>query len=214
MTYKLFRQHLGRSRNLILGRCDRTGSASWSRNTAKLIYKSRWLTDDEWDHGGSIASGGFKSLDELLHFPYFDILFGLVGLRCTHPDRLDLSNSLLSESWSTGVSRKKRAHEDCFFLDEEVPRDFEWVILGTRCSPVGLIMTAPRAFAFCPRSGYDSGGPQPPRMTLSKNSGCESMVLICGHGYFNSLDLRSILACRDSLRMWGCGRMSTAWIDQ
>jgi hypothetical protein len=44
------------------------------------------LTDDERDHGGSISSGSFQALDQLLHFPDLDILLGLVGLGVAHLD--------------------------------------------------------------------------------------------------------------------------------
>jgi len=37
-------------------------------------------TDDERNHGGSISTSGFKTLDELLDLPYFDVLLGLVRL--------------------------------------------------------------------------------------------------------------------------------------
>ena len=53
---ELFSQHLGGAGHLVLGR------------------------DDEGNHGGSIAAGGFQALDELLDLPDLDVLVGLVAL--------------------------------------------------------------------------------------------------------------------------------------
>ena len=36
--------------------------------------------DDERNHGGSISSGGFKTPDQLLDLPYFNILLRVVRL--------------------------------------------------------------------------------------------------------------------------------------
>ena len=45
------------------------------------------LTDDEGYHGGAIASGLLKALDEFLHFPYFNVLLGFVRLWGAHNER-------------------------------------------------------------------------------------------------------------------------------
>ena len=37
-------------------------------------------TNNERNHGGAIAAGGFKTLDQLLDLPDLDVLLGLVGL--------------------------------------------------------------------------------------------------------------------------------------
>jgi len=48
------------------------------------MWKMSELTDDERYHGSPIPSRGFKTLDELLDLPYFNILFGFVLLGSTH----------------------------------------------------------------------------------------------------------------------------------
>lgn len=45
------------------------------------------LTNDEGNHGGSIATRGFQALDQLLHLPNFNVLLGLVGLGVAHDGR-------------------------------------------------------------------------------------------------------------------------------
>jgi hypothetical protein len=42
------------------------------------------LTDDERNHGGSIASCGLQALDQFLDLPDFDVLLGFVRLGITH----------------------------------------------------------------------------------------------------------------------------------
>ena len=42
------------------------------------------LTNNEGNHGCSIATSGFQALDQFLHLPDLDILLGLVGLGVTH----------------------------------------------------------------------------------------------------------------------------------
>ncbi len=42
------------------------------------------LTDDERDHGCAISPSSFEALYELLDFPNFNVLFGLVGLWGAH----------------------------------------------------------------------------------------------------------------------------------
>jgi hypothetical protein len=37
-------------------------------------------TDDERNHGGSISTSGFKTLDQLLDLPDLNVLFSLIGL--------------------------------------------------------------------------------------------------------------------------------------
>lgn len=37
-------------------------------------------TDDERNHGSSISAGRFKTLDQLLDLPDFDVLLGFTGL--------------------------------------------------------------------------------------------------------------------------------------
>jgi hypothetical protein len=44
-------------------------------------------TNDERNHGGSISSGRFESLDQFLDLPDLDVLLGLVRLRVTHDGR-------------------------------------------------------------------------------------------------------------------------------
>lgn len=46
-------------------------------------------TDDERNHGGSIASSGLKALDQLLHLPYLNVLFRFVRLCRAHGGRGD-----------------------------------------------------------------------------------------------------------------------------
>jgi hypothetical protein len=46
------------------------------------------LTNDQRNHGGSIASSRFQAFDQFLHLPDLDILLCLVGLGVTHFDRL------------------------------------------------------------------------------------------------------------------------------
>ena len=50
---------------------------------------NRRLTDDQGNHGGSIAAGGFKTLYQLLNLPYLNVLLGFVGLRRAHLGRGD-----------------------------------------------------------------------------------------------------------------------------
>jgi hypothetical protein len=68
---KLFGQHLGRARDLVLGRC----ACQWPPCSQRGL-----LTDDERDHGCAIAAGSFKTLDQLLDLPDLDVLLGVVGL--------------------------------------------------------------------------------------------------------------------------------------
>ena len=52
-----------------------------------MIYvRKRMLTNDQGYHGGSVPSSSLKTLDQLLDFPYLDILLGLILLRGTHDD--------------------------------------------------------------------------------------------------------------------------------
>ena len=52
-----------------------------------LLHLPVILTNDERDHGGPIPSRSFETLDEFLHFPYFNVLLRLIGLWSAHIDR-------------------------------------------------------------------------------------------------------------------------------
>ena len=60
-------------------------------------WSERRLADNERDHGGSIASCLFQAFDEFLHFPYFNVLLGLVGLWGAHCKRRPRGSSVESQ---------------------------------------------------------------------------------------------------------------------
>lgn len=69
------------------------GAAFGVRTHANAKWEAR-LTDDQRDHGGAISSSSLKTLDQLLDFPYLDVLLSLVLLRGTH---VDLTSLLLGK---------------------------------------------------------------------------------------------------------------------
>lgn len=85
LSYVFFSQHLRGAGNLIFG--------SWMLLVltflAEPARRSGKHTNDQRNHGGSVSSGGFEPLNELLNLPYFNILFRLVGLRCAHGGQRD-----------------------------------------------------------------------------------------------------------------------------
>jgi hypothetical protein len=72
-THEFFSQHLCSARNLILGRCTWLVGGALSG-----VQVSR--TDNERNHGGSISTGGFETLDQLLDLPDLNVLLRLIGL--------------------------------------------------------------------------------------------------------------------------------------
>lgn len=61
------------------------------------LSECRRHTNNQRNHGGSVSSGCFEALDELLNLPYFDVLFRLVGLRCAHDGQRDATE--VSRPW-------------------------------------------------------------------------------------------------------------------
>lgn len=60
------------------------GATRSVRPQLHIQVRAALRTNDERNHGRSIAPGGFQSLDELLDLPDFDVLLSLIGLRVTH----------------------------------------------------------------------------------------------------------------------------------
>ena len=77
-------EHTNSSANIFAARETWSLGAVQSESGCFRLTVSGGRTDDERNHACAIATGGFKTLDELLDLPYLNVLLRFVPLRSRH----------------------------------------------------------------------------------------------------------------------------------
>jgi len=135
---------------------------TWSLGAAAELGLQAWidgnsLTNDERNHWCAVSTRRFETFDQLLDLPYFNILFGLVGLGSTH-------NGGVGDQWPWGcrwTSKAQRRWEkelDLFQCASAIAVDSRWRWSKSICKKMSRYGSAQFSWAG-KRSGGGHGVP-------------------------------------------------------